>query len=90
MNISVALAATVPWLDLFVSLLGAVKMSTLSIMAPALIDLASNWNEPSHFKRRLVKNLIIFAFGLFGCIVGTYVSLYNIIENFENDTPELH
>jgi hypothetical protein len=34
----VGLAATVPWLDLFVSLLGAVKMSTLSIMAPALID----------------------------------------------------
>jgi hypothetical protein len=38
---SVALAATVPWLDLFVSLLGAVKMSTLSIMAPALIDMVS-------------------------------------------------
>jgi hypothetical protein len=33
----VGLAATVPWLELLVSLLGAVKMSTLSLMAPALI-----------------------------------------------------
>ena len=33
----VGLAATVPWLDLLVSLLGAVKMSTLSLMAPALV-----------------------------------------------------
>ena len=36
-QISVGLAATVPWLDLLVSLLGAIKMSTLSLMAPALI-----------------------------------------------------
>jgi len=84
----VALAATVPWLDLFVSLLGAVKMSTLSVMAPAIIDIASNWNNPDNFKRRLVKNCGIFVFGLFGCIIGTYVSLYNIIENFRHEGPE--
>ena len=36
---SVGLAATVPWLDLLVSLLGAVKMSTLSLMAPALVTI---------------------------------------------------
>jgi hypothetical protein len=35
--VTVGLAATVPWLELLVSLLGAVKMSTLSLMAPALI-----------------------------------------------------
>jgi hypothetical protein len=35
----------VPWLDLIVALLGAVKMSTLSIMAPAIIDSASNWSD---------------------------------------------
>ena len=83
------MAATVPWLDLFVSLLGAVKMSTLSIMAPALIDLASNWHEPHYFKRRLAKNSFIFIVGLLGCIIGTFVSLYNIIENFQNQGPDL-
>jgi len=74
-----ALAATVPWLDLFVSLLGAVKMSTLSIMAPALIDTASNWDNLGVLKWKAVKNGLIFAFGLFGCIIGTYISLQSII-----------
>ena len=34
-----------PWLDLFVSLLGSIKMSTLSLMAPAIIDTATNWDD---------------------------------------------
>jgi hypothetical protein len=63
-------------------------MSTLSIMAPAMIDLASNWNNSEGFKRRFAKNSAIFSIGLLGCIVGTYVSLYNIIENFKNATPD--
>merc|ERR1712020_470839 len=77
-----ALAATVPWLDLFVSLLGAVKMSTLSLMAPAIIDTASNWNELGVYNWKMVKNISIFIFGLFGCIIGTIVTLHNIIEKF--------
>jgi len=81
------LAATVPWLDLFVSLLGAVKMSTLSIMAPALIDTASNWDNLGRFKWVAVKNTLIFIFGLFGCIIGTVISLQKIIENFIKEEP---
>lgn len=80
-----ALAATVPWLDLVVSLLGAVKMSTLAIMAPALIDTASHWNGGRGCMNwRLVKNGFIFLIGFFGCIMGTYVSVLNIVENFKN------
>ena len=37
-----------PWLDLLVSLLGAVKMSTLSLMAPALV------NPRDHHQHRLL------------------------------------
>lgn len=80
------LAATVPWLDLVVSLLGAVKMSTLAIMAPALIDSASKWpefRESGRGKLQMIKNGLIFLFGFFGCIMGTYVSMVNIIENFK-------
>ncbi len=44
-SLLVALAATVPWLDLVVALLGAVKMSTLALMAPALVDTASHWHD---------------------------------------------
>ena len=43
--ITVALAATVPWLDLFVSLFGSIKITMLSLMAPAVIDTATNWED---------------------------------------------
>merc|ERR1712241_861472 len=54
------LAATVPWLDLFVALLGSVKMSTLSLMAPAIIDTASNWHDLGRFNWKGIKNFLIF------------------------------
>ena len=83
-SVTVALAATVPWLDLVVALLGAVKMSTLSIMAPAIIDTASNWSNLGRFRWILVKNSVIFIVGFVGCVMGTYVALHDIIENFRN------
>ena len=84
--ISVGMAATVPWLDLLVSLLGAVKMSTLSLMAPALIDSAAHWNSDSRpvFVYRCIKNIIIFTIGFLACIMGTYISTKDIINNFRN------
>ena len=45
LTLSVCVAASVPWLDLVVSLLGAVKMSVLALMAPAVLDMASHWND---------------------------------------------
>ena len=45
--LTVCLAATVPWLDLLVSLVGAIIMSTQSIMIPAIIDTAAHWNSDS-------------------------------------------
>jgi len=86
--ITFALAATVPWLELVVALLGAVKMSTLSIMAPAIIDTASNWNNLGRYKWVMVKNVIIFLFGLFGCIMGTYVALRDIVVNFQEGAAD--
>lgn len=81
-----AAAASVPWLDLLVSLLGAVKMSTLSLMAPALIDSAAHWNVDTQgwFFYRCVKNVILFTIGFLACIVGTYISLVAIINNFRH------
>lgn len=104
------LAATVPWLDLLVSLLGAVKMSTLSLMAPALvnvlilviitsiaiinnilaqIDAAVNWNTDtrSEFIFRSLKNSFVFVIGFLACVIGTYISLQDIIRNFQQDHP---
>merc|ERR1719445_2138095 len=82
---TLGLAATVPWLDLLVSLLGAIKMSTLSLMAPALIDSAAHWNSETRpvFLYRSMKNIIIFIIGFLACVVGTYISTLEIVRNFE-------
>jgi len=84
-TLTFGLAATIPWLDLFVSLLGAVKMSVLSLMAPAIIDTASNWKNLGKYNYLLWQNGFIFIFGMLGCIFGTYVSMSQIIHNFINN-----
>ena len=87
--LTLGLAATVPWLDLLVSLLGAVKMSTLALMAPALIDAAANWNSDSKstFIFRSIKNIFVFTIGFLACVIGTYISLQDIVRNFQEDDP---
>ena len=82
---AVGLAATVPWLELLVSLLGAIKMSTLSLMAPALIDSAAHWNSDTKgvFIYRSIKNTLIFIVGFLACVVGAYISTVAIINKFK-------
>jgi len=89
--LTLGLAATVPWLDLLVSLLGAVKMSTLSLMAPALLDSAANWHSASSkgsFMLRNIKNVIVFLVGFVACILGTYLSMQDIINNFKEENKD--
>eukprot|EP00092_Neocalanus_flemingeri_P025306 GFUD01027438.1.p1 GENE.GFUD01027438.1~~GFUD01027438.1.p1 ORF type:complete len:485 (+),score=100.26 GFUD01027438.1:130-1584(+) len=75
-----ALAAAIPKLDLFISLVGAVASSTLALMAPAVIDTVTQ-GERCCWQRAL-KNVIIFIIGFLGFIFGSYVSLRNIINYF--------
>jgi len=84
--LTLGMAATIPWLDLLVSLLGAIKMSTLSLMAPALVDSAAHWNSDSKpmFVVRCVKNVVIFTIGFLACIIGTYISTVEIVKKFKN------
>jgi len=84
--LTLGMAATVPWLDLLVSLLGAIKMSTLSLMAPALVDSSAHWNSDSRpvFVFRCIKNVIIFTIGFLACIIGTYISTMEIVNKFKN------
>jgi len=83
--LTLGLAATVPWLELLVSLLGAIKMSTLSLMAPALIDSAAHWNSDTKgvFIYRSIKNTLIFIVGFLACVVGAYISTVAIINKFK-------
>ena len=56
-------------------------MSTLSIMAPAIIDTASNWSNLGKFNWILIKNIVIFIVGFIGCVLGTYVGKLLILQS---------
>ena len=78
------LAATFPRINLLVSLVGAVLMTAHSIMLPALIDTASNWDDLGLFKWKAIKNGIIFVFGLVSCIIATISTVKKMTIFFTN------
>jgi len=78
------LAATIPWMDLLVALISCLTISTLSVMVPALIDTALYWRTDfgTKFKLRLFKNCFLLMIGFLSLVVGTYISLCDIIKKF--------
>ncbi|XP_023343262.1 proton-coupled amino acid transporter 4 [Eurytemora carolleeae] len=76
------LAAAIPKLDLFISLVGAVSSSSLALMAPPILDSVTFWESEKMTKGRLLKNCGIFIIGFVGFLTGTYVSLLQIVNYF--------
>lgn len=64
------------------SLIGAVCVSTLGFMFPAIIEILTYYKRPGFgiFKWILVKNILLILFGIAGFIIGTYVSILEINE----------
>lgn len=85
---TVAIAIAIPNLGGFISLVGAVCLSTLGLMFPSLIEIVVYWEEPGmgRFNWRLWKNLFLICFGLVGFVTGSYVSIIDIL----NDTAHAH
>ena len=73
-----ALAAAIPRLDLFISLVGAVSISTLAMMV--VIDSVTQGEKCSW--KRLFKNVTLFSLGFLGFFTGSFVSIRNIINHF--------
>merc|ERR1712112_437294 len=78
--ITFSLAAAIPRLDLFISLVGSISSSTLALMAPAVIDSVTQGECCSRLRH--FKNLTVFVIGISGFVLGSYVSLQNIIKYF--------
>merc|ERR1712179_354419 len=76
--VTFSLAAAIPKLDLFISLVGAISSSTLALMAPPIIDTMTNWQEIG--KLRIARNIFLFSIGFLGFLTGSFVSLENIIK----------
>uniref|UniRef100_A0A061QFW7 Putative vesicular inhibitory amino-acid transporter n=1 Tax=Cupiennius salei TaxID=6928 RepID=A0A061QFW7_CUPSA len=72
-----ALACGIPMLHLFISLVGALASSSLALIFPPIIELATIWNtniSKRKFTVILIKNIFLVTFGITGCVIGTYTA----------------
>ncbi|XP_044766732.1 proton-coupled amino acid transporter-like protein pathetic isoform X2 [Coccinella septempunctata] len=81
--LTVVLAIVVPNLSGFISLVGAVCLSMLGMIFPAIIETLTCYEEPGFgkFSWRLYKNIFLIIFGLVGFLTGSYVSLQEIFSS---------
>ncbi|ELU12760.1 hypothetical protein CAPTEDRAFT_170430 [Capitella teleta] len=78
------MAAVIPHLDLMISLVGAVSSSTLALIFPPILEILTLWpDELGRCKWRLVKDVLLIAFGVLGFLAGSFVSIYEIIKTFQ-------
>ncbi|VEN44800.1 unnamed protein product, partial [Callosobruchus maculatus] len=83
------LAVAIPYIDLFISLFGALSLSALGLAFPAIIQLSTYWYSLKGLSGTwiITKNILIMLFAVSGLIVGTSTSLEKIIEKF---SPEVN
>ncbi|XP_011312100.1 proton-coupled amino acid transporter 2 isoform X2 [Fopius arisanus] len=85
--LTVGIAIAVPNLGPFISLVGAVCLSTLGLMFPSIIELVTVWEQENGLGRynwRLWKNILIILFGVLGFVTGTYTSILEIVNDDKN------
>lgn len=79
---TVVVAILVPNLGGFISLVGAVCLSTLGLIFPAIIDTLTFYDDDfGRLNWRLWKNIALISFGVLGFVTGTYVSIHDIMES---------
>lgn len=81
--LSFGVAALVPHLDLLISLIGAFAACALALMLPPLIEILTLSMEEGQLPWwKILKDIIIIAFGFLGFVTGTYSSLKEIANTF--------
>lgn len=75
--LAVAVAAVFPNLGPLLSLIGALSLSLVGLIFPAVIETLVYWDHPGlgSYHWRLWKNVAISLFGLVGLVTGTMTSL---------------
>ena len=77
------LAAGIPQLDNFISLLGAISSSALAIIFPPLLHILT-FKGHGLGACSVLKDIFIISVGILGFLFGTYTSILAIIKGFEN------
>ncbi|OWR53876.1 amino acid transporter [Danaus plexippus plexippus] len=86
---SVAIAAAFPDLELFINLSGAVFLSSLGLLTPAIVDTVHNWNRGlGKYNWILWKNILVMMLSFIALFAGSYVSIVGIVEKY-NTTHNL-
>ena len=76
-----ALAISIPQLDNFISLIGAIASAALALIFPPILNTMCFWNHGIS-KFEIVKNISISLFGIVGAVTGTFISIEAIIIGF--------
>lgn len=77
--ITFCLAIAIPNLGAVISLVGAFSSSALALIFPPLIEIVTFW--PHKVSSWILwKDILIVMFGVAGFLVGSYVSLLNVIQ----------
>ncbi|XP_063920912.1 proton-coupled amino acid transporter 1 isoform X3 [Zophobas morio] len=77
------LAEAIPFLNLFISLVGAISSSALALLFPPVLDLVTSYSFGDLKPVTVFKNVIILFIGCVGCVTGTYESINSIISAFD-------
>lgn len=79
--ITTVIAAAIPFIGLFISLVGALCISVLGIMCPALMEICV-LHKDKLTALTVIKNLFFIVVGVVGLVVGTYTSVRDIIAEY--------
>ncbi|XP_037035317.1 proton-coupled amino acid transporter-like protein CG1139 [Bradysia coprophila] len=79
--ITSAVAAAIPFIGLFISLVGALCISVLGIMCPALMEICVLYKDKLPVLT-VIKNLFFIIVGIVGLVVGTWTSVRDIIAEY--------
>ncbi|KAL1386048.1 hypothetical protein pipiens_012900 [Culex pipiens pipiens] len=83
--VTFTLAAIIPNLGAFISLVGAVSTSTLALVFPPLIEIVTFWPGRQYGRWNWIfwKDVAIACFGMSGFLIGTSTSVTQIVTNWE-------
>eukprot|EP00794_Sanderia_malayensis_P020155 gene20155-22129_t len=83
-TLTCAMAITIPQLDNFIALVGAISSSSIALVFPPILHLFCFWHHGIS-KIEIVKDIAIALLGVVGSILGTILSISAIIEGFHKE-----
>lgn len=79
------MAAAIPYIGLFISLVGALCISVLGIVCPALMEICILYQDKLT-PLTVVKNVFFIVVGIVGLLIGTYTSGRDIYAEIVKDS----